>query len=775
MEEFKPIEKAIAPKKAQQWHFRIHPYFTKQASNVVRSYIEWFSKKGDTVLDPFCGSGVTAIEALTLRRKAIVVDISPLAIFLTRQTCIAPADLSKFQIAFNVLEKRIKETVEFARKANDKKIEQYKIKSWYPHAVTLPSNSDFEFVENLFDKRQLLVYAELWEQIKSIKDKAIRDLMKLVFSGTIARANLTYNLSTTRGENRLGDGGSSIFAQYRYWKPKKRIVLDVWERFKYRFYCVKTAKEGSNTNIGVFFKEGDTFKALVESATNLSKFIKEKSIDYIYTDPPYGAHIAYLDLTTMWNGWFGFKITQKDRELEVIEGGDQKHSKEEYLSLLQQSMVEMCKVLKKDAWLSLVFHHKDAGLWYAIKDGAKDAGFEYVNTVAQPTHTTSIHKKKNPLRVLGEQLIINFRKSKGLYPSFEPPALPAVKVILNAAEREIVRGGGATLEEIMRAVVPELFEAKLIDKLALKTTGDVAELLAKEFELGLDDRWHIKKANEKKIGDYIKAKDRLRYYMISFLRREKKVDFDKIVTSILPLLINTHLPPPEKDILNVLEEIAVSRNGRLWELKRPEELIIQHEFDLGEEGVLSTEVPVGSRHDQMIYRLIMLGSKAGFIPYLGKREMIIAGKDIFKDLKYLKEFPLKNLRVDLRKKIEQIDCIWFHKDNTPIFAFEVEDKTPITSALERFYALLRVEPQIGIGRRLVIVAPISRKRKLVQELTTSSYVGHPNFLEQKVVYMFYETLLKAYPNLLRKESLNAEEVDRLLTPSTILANNFNRH
>jgi len=774
LDELKPIDKAIIPKKQQQWHYKIHPYFTKQASNVVRTYIEHFSKKGDTVLDPFCGTGVTAIESLSLRRKTINVDIAPLAIFLTRQTCIAPVDIEKFQLAFNDLENKVKESVEFIRNAKDKEIERYEIKEWYPKGVRLPSNSDFAFVEDLFDKRQLIIYVKLLKEIKHIRNPVVRDLMKLVFSGTLARANLTYNLSTTRGEHRLGDGGGSIFAQYRYWKPKRRVVLDVWDRFKYRFYSVKKAKEESNKSINKFFKKGKTFTAQVESATNLSKFIKEKSINYIYTDPPYGAHIAYLDLTTMWDAWLGFKVKDENRELEVIEGGDQKHTKEDYLNLLNQSIIEMYKVLKKDAWLSLVFQHKETWLWYAIKDAAKDAGFEYVNTVAQPTHTTSIHKKKNPLKVLGGQLIINFRKSKSMYSTIEPEALPAVKVVLNAAEREIVRTGGATLEEVMQAIVPELFEAKLIDKFALKTAGDVSELLAKEFELGLDDRWHIKKEKEKYIGQYLPTKDRIRYYLISFLRREKMADFDKIVATILPLLINAHQPPPKKDILDVLEEIAISRNGRLWELRPPEEVIIQNEFDLEEETIRAQTIPKGSLHNQLLYRLIVLAGKLGFLPYLGKREQAVDQGKMFRDLKCLTELPLKELTATQEKRIEQIDCIWFHKDGTPIFAFEVEERTGILSALERFHALLKVHDRIGHDRRLVIIAPKSRQKKLIQELTSSSYVGHPNFLEQKIAYMFNETLIKYYPELLRKQNLQIEDMDRLLTPAKILIKENNK-
>jgi len=768
--EIKPIDRAIPPKKAQQWHFKIHPYFTKQASNIVRAYIENFSKKGDTVLDPFCGTGVTAIECLTTKRKSINVDIAPLAIFLTEQTCIAPVDLESFHESFTKLKNGLRETVKFTRETSDQKIQKYEIKECYPKNIRLPNNSDFEFVDDLFDKRQLIVLAKLFKEIEKIKDSIIKDLMKFVFSGTIARANLTYNLSTTRGEARLGDGGSSVFAQYRYWKPKRKVVLDVWDRFEYRFESVKKAKEASNKIIGNFYKEGDTFKAYIESATNLSKFIKEKSIDYIYTDPPYGAHIAYLDLTTMWDAWLGFKIKQEDRKLEVIEGGDQKHSKEDYLSLLNQCISEMYKVLKKDAWLSLVFQHKETWLWYAIRDAAKDAGFTYVNTVTQPTHTTSIHKKKNPLKVLGGQLIINFRKSKSLNYGVEPAAFPAIKVILNAAEREIIRSGGATLEEIMQAVVPELFEAKLIDKFALKTAGDVSELLTKEFELGIDDRWHLE--NERRIGHYLPTKDKIRYYLISFLRREKMADFDKIVSSIFPLLINAHQPPPKKDILAVLEEIAVSRNGRLWELRRPEEIIIQNEFDLLEKR-REEVIPKGSLHNQLVYRLLVLAGNLGLIPYLGKKEQTGTKEKIFENLKFLNELPLKKIGGTTKKRVEQIDCIWFHKDGTPLFAFEVEESTGILGALERFHALLKVNDQIGFDRRLIIIAPKSRRKKLLQELTTSSYVGHPNFLEQKISYIFSETLIKYFPELIRQEKLEIENIDRLLTPAKILLINNN--
>src|SRR5882724_6589699 len=83
-----PILEAIpAVRQQDARHYGVHPYFTRRPPNVVRAYIERYSREGDTVLDPFGGSGVTAIEAFLLGRNAIHNDLNPFANFMTR--CIA--------------------------------------------------------------------------------------------------------------------------------------------------------------------------------------------------------------------------------------------------------------------------------------------------------------------------------------------------------------------------------------------------------------------------------------------------------------------------------------------------------------------------------------------------------------------------------------------------------------------------------------------------------------------------------------------------------------
>ena len=72
-----PIRRAFPALKAQAWHYKLHPYYTKQPSNVVGEYIRHFCPEGGLVVDPFCGSGVTGIEALANKRRTVCIYLEP--------------------------------------------------------------------------------------------------------------------------------------------------------------------------------------------------------------------------------------------------------------------------------------------------------------------------------------------------------------------------------------------------------------------------------------------------------------------------------------------------------------------------------------------------------------------------------------------------------------------------------------------------------------------------------------------------------------------------
>jgi hypothetical protein len=76
--------------------YLIHKYWSRKPANVVRALIERYTQPGDLVVDPFCGSGVTLIEAGKLGRRAIGIDINAIAALLTRVS-VASIDLAELQ------------------------------------------------------------------------------------------------------------------------------------------------------------------------------------------------------------------------------------------------------------------------------------------------------------------------------------------------------------------------------------------------------------------------------------------------------------------------------------------------------------------------------------------------------------------------------------------------------------------------------------------------------------------------------------------------------
>ncbi len=104
------IDHAI-PAKTHTAIYLMHKFWARKPHNVVREYIEHYSSEGDIVLDPFCGSGVTAIEALKAGRKAIATDLDPTSSFITTMTAM-PIELKSFAQAFKDIEKKVRKKID---------------------------------------------------------------------------------------------------------------------------------------------------------------------------------------------------------------------------------------------------------------------------------------------------------------------------------------------------------------------------------------------------------------------------------------------------------------------------------------------------------------------------------------------------------------------------------------------------------------------------------------------------------------------------------------
>jgi 16S rRNA G966 N2-methylase RsmD len=539
-------------KQAAKRHHGVHGYFTRQVWSVVQEYIEHFTSPGDIILDPFGGSGVSLIESLVLRRRATHIDINPLSKFIV-ETLISDVDLQL--LGENFLE--VLRDFEALRPTTAEEITATLAAHPYPQGIQLPHDADVRTIE------QLAELALLRSLIQQVVDTSCRRHLMLMFSGLLNKINLTYHSSTVRSE---GGGDSAVFRYYRYRIARQSPRLDVAQVFRTRFKRVAAAKE----ELRPFTSRVSLsdYQVLQGTATNLSA-IDAESVDYIYTDPPYGSKIPYLDLSVMWNAWLDILPTEADFANEAIEGGEHHKTKGNYAVLLADSIREMYRVLKFDRWMSFVFAHKDPAYWHLIVGAAEAAGFEYAGTVKQSNGQTSFKKRQNPFTVLSGQLIINFKKVRNPRTIMAVDlGLDIVDVIEETIESAIVVNQGATIEQINNGLIIRGIELGFLHILSQKYQ-DVTPLLKQKFDYDESaGKYNIRK--NAKIKAHIDVRLRVRYFLLSYLRamkhRNEHPKFDEIVLSVMPLLKNG-ITPEEQTILNVLETLATRDTAGRWKLR----------------------------------------------------------------------------------------------------------------------------------------------------------------------------------------------------------------
>src|SRR5688572_26093179 len=86
--------------------YAMHKYWSRKPHNLVANYIRKYSQPDEIVLDAFCGSGVTIIESVRNQRRAIGIDLNPMAVFIT-QAGLHHVDLDLLKSEFILLKEKL--------------------------------------------------------------------------------------------------------------------------------------------------------------------------------------------------------------------------------------------------------------------------------------------------------------------------------------------------------------------------------------------------------------------------------------------------------------------------------------------------------------------------------------------------------------------------------------------------------------------------------------------------------------------------------------------
>lgn len=89
----------------------VHKYTARSIPHIPRYFIKTFTQENDWILDPFCGSGTTALEARLLGRNAIGIDINPLAVLIS-EVKTSRLNLDETEVAIKMIKKALRTSKE---------------------------------------------------------------------------------------------------------------------------------------------------------------------------------------------------------------------------------------------------------------------------------------------------------------------------------------------------------------------------------------------------------------------------------------------------------------------------------------------------------------------------------------------------------------------------------------------------------------------------------------------------------------------------------------
>lgn len=234
-----------------------------------------------------------------------------------------------------------------------KKINDMEIPYWYPVAM-LPEGYNTEqpkrsngiyYVHQLYTKRNLLYLSYVFSLLTNNKQR-------FIFTSVLQNASKMYKYRTD------GKGGIVTGTLYIPALNQENNIANLLQNKAEMIYKAAVNYSGNN--------------CIVSTNSSTQEPIPDNSIDYIFTDPPFGANINYSELSFLWEAWL--KVITNNKT-EAICNDVQKKGLVEYQELMTRCFMEFNRILKPNHWMTVEFHNSKNSVWNAIQEALLRAGF----------------------------------------------------------------------------------------------------------------------------------------------------------------------------------------------------------------------------------------------------------------------------------------------------------------------------------------------------------------------------------------------------------------
>lgn len=111
---------------------------------------------------------------------------------------------------------------------------------------------------------------------------------------------------------------------------------------------------------------------IINTGSSERLILSDKCVDYIITDPPFGANLMYSELNFLWEAWLGVFTNNAP---EAVVNKTQRKGLPEYQALMEACFREFYRLLKPGRWMTVEFHNSQNAVWNAIQEALLRAGF----------------------------------------------------------------------------------------------------------------------------------------------------------------------------------------------------------------------------------------------------------------------------------------------------------------------------------------------------------------------------------------------------------------
>lgn len=323
-------EKDLPEKERTKHVHRLHPYLGKFIPQLVEVFIRKYFQPNQTILDPFCGSGTTLVQANELGVNSIGYDISAFNVLLSR------AKVRRYDL--NRARNEVLDALDKLRRLTQINTQ---MTLWEDRAFELHiPETDSHYLRQWYAPRalnDLLTYRYLITN----EGYLYQDLLKIILSRSTRSARLTthYNLDFPKQPQ-----------TEPYWCYKhRRTCLPTEEAFKFiRRYSLDTL-----TRIEHFSTLRSNAK--VEVRHSDSRRAHFPKIDGVITSPPYVGLIDYHDQHAYAYHLLGLK-DRRIAEIGPAVNGSSVKAKKQYQLDISKVFIKALESMKNGGLLIIVAH-----------------------------------------------------------------------------------------------------------------------------------------------------------------------------------------------------------------------------------------------------------------------------------------------------------------------------------------------------------------------------------------------------------------------------------